>query len=211
MAGNSIKNYFNIETREERAARQASLCVEDSQGTEQADSETEADDDESQLHEAEANELPESPCECPCCTDYTTPHQPSMNLVSSRRKQSYLTKQGECTISMKSHARTIQPSWYKHHPWISVCTSNYKVFCKICLNAKDQGLLSISTNQRSTTFVSGGFSNWKNALTKFREHESSNTHKESAMKLAARRGVGIDAQLSFLSYKRVTKESWLKE
>ena len=47
-----------------------------------------------------------------------------------------------------------------------------------------------------TTFVSGGFSNWKNALKKFREHESSNLHKESAMKLAARRGVGIDAQLS---------------
>ena len=66
MAGNSIKNYFNVETREERAARQAPLCVEDSQGTEQADSKTEADDDESQLHEAEANELPESPCECPC-------------------------------------------------------------------------------------------------------------------------------------------------
>lgn len=97
---------------------------------------------------------------------------------------------------MKSHARTIQPSWYKHHAWISVCTSNYKVFCTICLNARDQGLLSISMNQRSTTFVSGGFSNWKNALTKFREHESSNTQKESAMKLAARRGVGIDAQLS---------------
>ena len=38
---NSIKNYFNVETTEERAARQASLCVEelDTQGTEQADSE----------------------------------------------------------------------------------------------------------------------------------------------------------------------------
>ena len=36
---NSIKNYFNVETTEERAARQASLCVEelDTQGTEQAD------------------------------------------------------------------------------------------------------------------------------------------------------------------------------
>ena len=97
---------------------------------------------------------------------------------------------------MKSHTRTIQTSWYKHHPWISVCTTSYKVFCVICLNARDQGLLSISTSQRLTTFVSGGFSNWKNALKKFREHESSNLHKESAMKLAARRGVGIDAQLS---------------
>jgi len=40
------------------------------------------------------------------------------------------------------------------------------------------------------------FSNWKNALAKFREHEGSNSHKESAMKLAAKKCVGIDAQLS---------------
>jgi len=51
-------------------------------------------------------------------------------------------------------------------------------------------------NQKWTSFVSGGFSNWKNALAKFREHEGSNSHKESAMKLAAKKCVGIDAQLS---------------
>ena len=45
-------------------------------------------------------------------------------------------------------------------------------------------------------FVSGGFSSWKNSLAKFHEHEASNLLKESALKLAAKRGIGIDAQLS---------------
>lgn len=41
-----------------------------------------------------------------------------------------------------------------------------------------QGLLSM--NQKWTSpFMSGGFSNWKNA--KFREHEGSNSHKESKL------------------------------
>lgn len=95
---------------------------------------------------------------------------------------------------MKSHTRTIQSSWYRLHPWVFVCTTNYKVFCATCLNARDQGLLGM--NQKWSSFVSDGFSNWKNALTKFHEHEASNLHKESAMKLAAKKCVGIDAQLS---------------
>ena len=52
---------------------------------------------------------------------------------------------------------SIQTSWYKHHPWISVCTTSYKVFCVICLNARDEiAYLVLSTSQRLTTFVSGG-------------------------------------------------------
>jgi len=187
----NIQDYFKVKPSEERA-RQS-----EHEGTdgEQADSETVADD--GSQNEAQSSELPTmSPCECPCCTDYTTPHQPRMNLDSSKRKQSYLTKQGECTSTMKSHTRTIQSSWYKLHPWISVCTTNYKVFCATCFNGRDQGLRTISMNQKWTSFVSGGFSNWKNALAKFREHEGSNSHKESAMKLAAKKCVGIDAQLS---------------
>ena len=35
----------------------------------------------------------------------------------------------------------------------------------------------------------------ENALAKFREHESSNSHKESIMKLAAKGCDGIDTQL----------------
>ena len=187
----NIQDYFKVKPSEERA-RQSEHEGTNYNG-EPADSETVADD--GSQDEAQSSESPTiSPCECPCCTDYTTPHQPSMNLDSSKRKQPYLTKQGECTSTMKSHTWTIQSSWYKLHPWISVCTTNYKVFCATCLNARDQGLLSM--NQKWTSFVSGGFSNWKNALAKFREHEGSNSHKESAMKLAAKKCVGIDAQLS---------------
>jgi len=71
----NIQDYFKVKPSEERA-RQS----EHDEGTdgEQADSETVADD--GSQNEAQSSELPTmSPCECPCCTDYTT-HQPSMNL-----------------------------------------------------------------------------------------------------------------------------------
>ena len=95
----------------------------------------------------------------------------------------------------KSHSKTIQNSWYKIHPWITVCTSEYKVYCATCRAANEQGLLnSIPTK---STFLHRGFNNWKKALEKLRDHECSNVHKEATAKLAAKaRGVRIDAQLS---------------
>ena len=35
-----------------------------------------------------------------------------------------------------------------------------------------------------STFVEGGFSNWKKALQRFAEHEKSEIHQESCMKLS---------------------------
>lgn len=97
--------------------------------------------------------------------------------------------------SKKSHSRMIQRRWNELHPWISVCTSKYRIFCSTCLTANEQGLLSPKYKQ--TAFVHSGFSNWKKALSVFRMHESSYMHKDSILKLTARnRGVGIDAQLS---------------
>ena len=115
MSGGKILEYFKVKPSEERA-RQS-----EDEGTngEQAGSETVADD--GSQNEAQSSELPTmSPCECLCCTDYTTPHQP-MNLDSSKRKQSYFTKQGECTSTMKSHTRTIQSSWYKLNSPLDFC------------------------------------------------------------------------------------------
>ena len=129
------------------------------------------------------------PCECPCCTNYKVSHHPL--ILDSSKQQQFYRKQ--CGHSQKSHSRTIQAAWYKVHPWISVCTTRYKVFCATCLNALDQCLLS-KTNK--SPFVGKGFCNWKNALAKFCEHEASSFHKEAVLKLAARQGVGIDAQLS---------------
>ena len=102
----------------------------------------------------------------------------------------YCSKQGG---KQKSHSRKIQSGWYKVHPWISVCTYKYRVYCTTCRAANVQGLLNPKPTK--STFIHGGFRNWKKALEKFREHEGSNTHKEATQKLAAMAGVGIDAHL----------------
>ena len=58
-------------------------------------------DDESQ-NEVVPQSCAMSPCECVCCTDYTTPRQPR-SLDGSKRKQSYLTKQGESSMKLAKY------------------------------------------------------------------------------------------------------------
>ena len=115
-----------------------------------------------------------------------------MAVDSSKKKQLYSSKQHG---RQKSHSRTIQSGWYKAHPWISVCTSEYKVYCATCRAANEQSLLT--SKPIKSSFIHHGFNNWKKALEKFREHECSNMHKEGTEKLATKaRGVAIDAQLN---------------
>ena len=133
----------------------------------------------------------ETSCECQCCSNVSTPYHPLV-VSSSKKKQFYSSKQHG---KQKSHSRTIQSSWYKAHPWISVCSSDYKVYCATCRAAIEQNLLN--SKPTKSTFIHHGFNNWKKALEKFREHECSNMHKEATEKLAAKtRGVGIDTKLN---------------
>ena len=122
----------------------------------------------------------ETSCECQCCSNVSTPYHPLV-VSSSKKKQFYSSKQHG---KQKSHSRTIQSSWYKAHPWISVCSSDYKVYCATCRAAIEQNLLN--SKPTKSTFIHHGFNNWKKALEKFREHECSNMHKEATEKLAAR-------------------------
>ena len=96
----------------------------------------------------------------------------------------------------KTYSRSIQTSWYKKYPWISVCTTSYKIFCHVCRSAKYEGLLVFSKRQLNC-FVEDGFSNWKNALAKLDEHGKCDMHREAVMKLAAKASsTHIGAQLN---------------
>lgn len=86
---------------------------------------------------------------------------------------------------LKIYTRKIQPSWYGKHPWISVCTSRYKIFCSTCCDAKQLGLLKLSKFQKSV-FTEEGFGNWNKALQRFQDHEKSDMHREAAAKMAAK-------------------------
>ena len=77
----------------------------------------------------------------------------------------------------------IQQSWYKRYPWITVCSSKYRIFCASCLSARKQGLIRFFRRQ-SSSFVDTGFKGWNKAIQRFNEHEKSQMHKEATLKLA---------------------------
>ena len=96
---------------------------------------------------------------------------------------------------MKTYSRKIQTSWYAKYPWISVCTSRYKVFCSTCRGAKHLGLTF--PKQKTSVFVEEGYCNWSKALQRFQDHEKSEIHKEATEKMAIKSsGINITAQLS---------------
>ena len=82
------------------------------------------------------------PCQCRCCLDPHTPFQP--------------LEVAESEIKSKSFSRRIQCGWYKSFPWISVCSSSFKIFCTKCCSAKLQGLLSFPKHYKSA-FIDDSF------------------------------------------------------
>ena len=84
-----------------------------------------------------------------------------------------------------------------------VYTSSYKIFCQVCRSADKQGLL---TSQ--SPFVHDGFSNWKKALKRFKDHERSATHREAVSKLQARSlAVNVGAMISKQYYDEAEKRN----
>ena len=86
----------------------------------------------------------------------------------------------------KKHNRKIQPTWYKKYPWITVCTSTYRIFCVVCRSAYQQGLLLTFSKHCKLTFCTTGFNAWGKALERLSHHESSEMHKESVVRLQAK-------------------------
>ena len=102
----------------------------------------------------------ESPSsECPCCTNVAVPYHP-LNLSESRTSHSS-QRQGTTLIS---YSRRIQPACYGKYPWISVCTTKYKIFCSICQHAKKLNSLVFSKSCQNSAFITDGFEHWGKAL-----------------------------------------------
>lgn len=60
---------------------------------------------------------------------------------------------------------------------------------------KRKGLLTLSSKQENA-FTIDGFGNWKKALQRFKEHESSQGHRESMEKFILMRQPSISSQLA---------------
>ena len=133
-------------------------------------------------------------CECKGCRDYSTSNQP-VAVAMSKVLHSHHSKEKKSN-QLKSYSRKIQESWYKKYPWITVCSFQYRIFCRLCCYAKQQELLTNSDHTKSP-FINNGFANWIKFLQRFSEHEQSDIHCETVEKLAAKvSSVHIGAQLS---------------
>lgn len=111
-----------------------------------------------------------SACTHPCCTD-SKPFQPENPVVLA---------------SLVNKGRNFVVEWFKQFPWLTLCLTKKKVFCFYCRYTSLHQLLIFSKNC-SPAFISDGFNNWKKAMKKFNDHESSHTHLEARMKWEALR------------------------
>ena len=94
-----------------------------------------------------------------------TPHQPSNISFPSR------------TFGKKTPVqRSFQASWYKKWEWLHYDISRDCVLCFICCKAVKDGKVRVSKLAEGS-FLTDGFTNWKDATTKFTKHEHSDFHK----------------------------------
>jgi hypothetical protein len=72
--------------------------------------------------------------------------------------------------------RSFQPSWFKEYPWLHYNEKSDSAFCYVCFNQNEKGNLRTARNMEQA-FISNGYSNWKKALSRFKEHQVSECHK----------------------------------
>ena len=77
--------------------------------------------------------------------------------------------------------RSFQPQWFERWSWLHYDEDKDLAFCFTCVVAfQNNHLRSVSNLEQM--FISTGFSNWKDATTKFNKHEASQCHKEAVLK-----------------------------
>ena len=73
-------------------------------------------------------------------------------------------------------SRSFQSSWFKDYSWLHYDEMSDSALCHICVSQNDKGNLTTARNKEQA-FLSTGFSNWKKALSRFKEHQTSECHK----------------------------------
>ena len=94
------------------------------------------------------------------------PHQPRNLKFPSRNF-------GKKTIV----SRSFQAGWFDRYKWLHYDERTDAVFCHTCRSAKEKNRLKSS--RKDASFISRGFTNWKDAILSFSKHETSECHKEA--------------------------------
>ena len=93
-------------------------------------------------------------CDCAGCKDFTVPNQP-VDVSESKKTHRHQSKEKK-SDDPKIYSRKIQPHWYAKFPWITVCSSTFRIYCVLCRRAKHEKLL---LSNQTSAFVDGGFCN----------------------------------------------------
>ena len=72
--------------------------------------------------------------------------------------------------------RAFHPNWFTKFPWLHYNEKNDSALCFVCVQQNAKSNLRTARNKESA-FISEGFSNWKKALTRFEEHQTSDCHR----------------------------------
>ena len=72
--------------------------------------------------------------------------------------------------------RSFQSKWFTEFPWLHYNEQNDSALCFICAQQHEKLNLRTARN-KEYAFISDGFSNWKKALTRFKERQISECHK----------------------------------
>ena len=83
---------------------------------------------------------------------------------------------------LKVVKRSFQPQWYSRWPWLHYLEGRDLAFCHTCVLAYQRNHLQ-SASLLEQSFISSGFSNWKDAVAKFSKHEGSRCHKDAVLKV----------------------------
>jgi len=74
--------------------------------------------------------------------------------------------------------RCFQSSWYDKYKWLHYDKGQDRAFCYLCMKAEKEGKF-LSSHRREPTFITSGFTNWKEATKCFNKHQSSACHGEA--------------------------------
>ena len=77
----------------------------------------------------------------------------------------------------KVEKHSFQSKWFKTWKWLHYIESEDVVFCHTCVKAiKGKEMVALEKLLSESPFISGGFSNWKDATRCFGRHKESSMH-----------------------------------
>ena len=89
-------------------------------------------------------------------TDYTEYEFPCFQNMGDPYHPFYLSKSTKTRSNQKGG--TYSRGLYSRYPWISVCTTRYKIFCSIFRHANELKLITFSKSSHKSTFTNDGLS-----------------------------------------------------